>query len=92
MSMWEDFMDIILPVILMLFFGVGGLFGSIFVAAHFYGQYQCTNYQVATSKETKFVPFDTCYVKTKDGWQRWDEYKLRAAASEGLSGVRDAIK
>jgi hypothetical protein len=60
-------------------------FGGLFVFGHFYGQYQCANFSQITGKETRFAAFDICYIKTEEGWQRWDEYKLRAAASEGLS-------
>lgn len=48
--------------------------------------YKCRSYQQATGKQTKYKLLDACYVKTNEGWQRWDEYKIRAAASEGLKG------
>jgi hypothetical protein len=53
--------------------------------SNWHGSYQCRKYETITGKATKWVPLDECYVQTADGWQRWDEYKLRAVASEGLS-------
>lgn len=49
------------------------------------GSYQCSNYQDVTGKETKYFWFDSCYINTASGWQRYDEYKARIIASEGLS-------
>ncbi len=46
------------------------------------GAYTCNNYQDMTGITTKWVAVDACYVKTEKGWQRWDEYKARAIASE----------
>jgi hypothetical protein len=66
---------------------LGVFFGGIMIIGHFYGKYQCANYQDITGKETRFAAFDICYIKTADGWQRWDEYTKRAAASEGLKGI-----
>lgn len=54
------------------------------VGSNEYSRYQCSNYERIAGKETRYANFDTCYVKTAQGFQRWDEYKLRAAASEGL--------
>lgn len=54
-----------------------------------YTRYQCKNYSQITQKETKYANFDACYVKTEQGFQHWDEYKIRAAASEGLSTKKD---
>lgn len=72
-----DFMRIVgLPILAFLAVAVAGL--------HFYGKYQCNNYQEITGKKTKYASFDTCYVETVNGFQRWDEYKARSIASEGL--------
>lgn len=62
------------------------LFG-ILTLWHWYATYQCANYERITGKETKFAAYDICYIKTADGWQRWDEYTRRAVASEGLKEV-----
>jgi hypothetical protein len=67
---------------------LGGLIGGAMVVGHFYGTYQCDNYARITGKETKFAAFDICYIKTADGWQRWDEYTKRAIASEGLKEAK----
>lgn len=49
------------------------------------GRYQCSSYERITGTATKYNTLDTCYVQTDAGWQRWDEYKARIIASEGLS-------
>lgn len=75
--------------------GLGIIFGSVllvavaifvfgFIPANIYGRYACENYARITGKETRYANFDECYVKTAQGFQRWDEYKARALASEGL--------
>lgn len=67
------------------FFLIGGLlFGGLMLGANYWGSYQCENYEKVTGKATKWVFMDECYVQTNVGWQRWDEYKDRAIASEGL--------
>lgn len=62
----------------------GAFLAVILVLGDFYGQYQCENYKDITGKNTKYAQFDTCYVETSNGFQRWDEYKARSVASEGL--------
>lgn len=49
--------------------------------------YTCHNYEQVTGIETKYKLMDACYVSTADGWQRWDEYKVRATASEAFSNA-----
>lgn len=44
---------------------------------NWHDQYQCGSYQDVTGKNTKFVQFDSCYVETKYGFQRLDEYKTQ---------------
>ena len=63
---------------------IGLILGAIVFAADIYGRYVCSNYELLTGKETKWVSFDVCYVKAAEGWQRYDEYKFRSVASEGL--------
>ncbi len=63
---------------------VGALAAVILVLLNFYGQYQCENYKTITGKNTKYARFDICYIETETGFQRWDEYKARSVASEGL--------
>lgn len=61
-------------------------FGAILLfGADAYTRYQCSNYQEITGRETKWATMDSCYIKTDAGFQRWDEYKARAVASQGLS-------
>jgi hypothetical protein len=50
-------------------------------------RHQCNNYSEVTGKRTDYRVLDSCYVETAEGWQRWDEYKNRAIASEGLKGA-----
>ena len=58
--------------------------GGVMLASNIMGSYQCESYSRITGKNTKWNTLDICYVQTADGWQRWDEYKNRAIASEGL--------
>lgn len=76
----RDFLEFCGVVLL----GSGVVVGGIFVVANEYCEYMCDSYERTTQKETRYANFDACYVKTAEGFQRWDEYKLRAAASEGL--------
>jgi hypothetical protein len=73
---------------LAILLGLGGVFvvfiGGILLLGDLWGRYQCSNFEKITGKQTRYATMDICYINTKDGWQRWDEYKLRAAASEGL--------
>ena len=61
---------------------------GLMLSYNFLGKYTCDNYHKVTGKETKWVFMDECYIKTNAGWQRWDEYKNRAIASEGLKNER----
>lgn len=71
--------DFIVIVVLPL----GSFVGSLLFVANLFMAYQCENYQTITGKETKYAQLDSCYVKTPQGWQRYDEYKMRIIASEG---------
>ena len=51
--------------------------------------HQCSNYERMTGKQTKWLTLDACYVQTDAGWQRWDEYKIRNIASEGLQAPNE---
>ena len=66
-------------IILGLFLGLMASFATI---ANGYGAYQCNNYAKITGKETRWAMFDACYIKTKQGFQRYDEYKMRAITNE----------
>ena len=82
----RDFIDDFAPLLFAIAaFGI--LSGLICWGSNSYGRYQCTQYEAVTGKQTKWVTLDECYVKTADGWQRWDEYKARATASEGLNAA-----
>ncbi len=61
------------------------IFAPIIAIAEIGSRYTCSNYEKTTGKETTYLTLDSCYVKTDAGWQRWDEYKNRSTASEGLS-------
>jgi len=65
-------------------FIVMALVSSCAIGANAYIRYQCEKYAQITGKDTRYVEFDSCYIKTSEGFQRWDEYKARAVASEGL--------
>lgn len=60
------------------------LMSFMLIPFYYLSKYQCSNYQETTGLKTKYKIFDSCYIQTKSGWQRWDEYKMRATASEGL--------
>lgn len=71
----------LLGLFLFLFFSLSGLL----LMANSVIKHQCNNYQKITGIETKVATLDSCYIKTDEGWQRWDEYKARATASELLT-------
>lgn len=73
------------PFFVIVFVLLAGTFTLPFGITEFYGRYQCGFYGEMTGKETKWHALDACYIKTDAGWQRWDEYKARAIASEGLT-------
>ena len=43
-----------------------------------YGGYICTSYEKMTGKETRYIYFDHCYVKTAQGFQRLDAHQAQA--------------
>lgn len=55
----------------------GGILLLALAGADLEGRYECYSYQKVTGIETKWRFLNACYVKTPNGWQRWDEYKLR---------------
>lgn len=67
---------VIMPIIITIGLLVGG---------NEYIRYQCSNYEIVTGKETRYVNYDACYIKSAQGFERWDEYKGRSIASEGLT-------
>ena len=75
---FKIFIAVILTVLI-------GIFSLFIISAEMYGRYVCSNYEDMTAKQTNWVAFDSCYVLTDAGFQRWDEYKSRVTASEGLS-------
>lgn len=81
----RDFFEI---VVVPLFVGALVLvvvFVPIILLADFGSRYSCGKYEQVTGKKTRYATLDSCYVSTDAGWQRWDEYKARAVASEGLA-------
>lgn len=70
------FTIVVIPLALIL--------GAVFIAGHFYGEYQCGKYSQITGKETVWAAFDSCYIKESGTWMRWDEYKIRFMAYDGL--------
>ena len=55
---------------------------AIIIPMNAYNNYACKNYEKVTGKQTVFMQFDSCYVMTAAGFQRWDEYKLRSITNE----------
>lgn len=80
----EFFEEIVVPVLLIFAFLFVFVALPVAWAANKHGEYQCENYAEISGNESRYAAFDTCYVKTNDGWQRWDEYLSRSVASEGL--------
>ena len=71
------------PFLLML----SGLISLLFVlgiGGNEFERYQCNQYSKITGKQTVYSNFDVCYVMTESGLQRWDEYKIRYIARDGL--------
>ena len=76
----RDFFEmVVVPTLI-----VGAFFALLLGALDLFARYQCSNFQTITGKATKYATLDSCYVSAAEGWQRWDEYKARAVASEGL--------
>jgi hypothetical protein len=74
----DFFYEVLLPVGL-----VGLCVLAIILGLSEAGQrYSCNNYERVTGRETKWIFLDECYVKAAGGWERWDEYKYRAATNE----------
>jgi hypothetical protein len=67
----------------LVFLVIAGIVGVCF-SVDLLSQRSCNNYERLTGTETQYERFDSCYVRTSAGFQRWDEYKARAVASEGL--------
>ena len=68
--MFKDFM-VLMVILIIIVCGIGNTAGV----------YTCKNYQDVTGITARWVTLDACYVKTQEGWQRWDEYKVRNTAS-----------
>ena len=79
----RDFIEFFATLLLV----IGLLFGGIMLGANYWESYKCGNYEKVTGKATKWIFMDECYVQTNAGWQRWDEYKDRAIASERLKAA-----
>ena len=47
----------------------------------YFGQRSCNNYKEMTGKNTEYKYFDSCYVETENGWQKWDEYLAKQTAN-----------
>ena len=75
-NMLELFIYVILPTVITIII--------LLIINNEYHRYKCSNYEKITAKQTRYANFDSCYVKTTQGYQRWDEYKSRIIASEGL--------
>ena len=76
-----EFFCFMAPIILF----VSAILVAAVVGVDQYGQYQCNNYQKLSGTETRYASFDACYVKNKGKFERWDSYKAKATAENGLS-------
>ena len=80
----RDFFEYVVALVLILVACAALGFAVLLAAVDPFARYQCSNFQAITGKATKYATLDSCYILTAEGWQRWDEYKARAVASEGL--------
>lgn len=80
----RDFFELVVVPVLIVAVCAALALGLLIGASDAVARYQCGNFQKITGKETRYALLDSCYVSTSEGWQRWDEYKVRAVASEGL--------
>lgn len=57
-----------------------------FTGISYYEQWQCNTFSSLSGKESKYVFYDTCYVKHNGQYMRYSEYEKRAIAKD-LKGV-----
>ena len=69
--MKEFLIDIVLIV---------GVIGTIFYGMNSYTKYKCSQYQTVTGKPTRYVNFDSCYIKDKGVYERYEVYKMKSVA------------
>lgn len=81
--MRDFFEDVGVPILIFVACVALGL-AVLLTVCDLFARYKCRNFQAITGKATKYATLDSCYISTAEGWQRWDEYKARAVASEGL--------
>ena len=79
----RDFFEMVVVPTLIVCAFLALLLALLLGALDLFARYQCSNFQTITGKATKYATLDSCYVSAAEGWQRWDEYKARAVASEG---------
>lgn len=78
----DDAIEVLLEVVLPTAILAAVLLVAAGLLANALVSYECSSYERVTGKETKYAYFDSCYIKTADGWQRWEEYKARAVTNE----------
>ena len=76
-----DFWEYVLLPFIMTLLASSVFFVLICILGNEWHRYSCKQYAAITTKETKYSNFDACYVKTENGFQRWDEYTARATAN-----------
>ncbi len=48
-------------------------FVTLFLGLNKYEKWTCDNYEIVTGRESKWIDYDVCYVKTDSGkWIRYD--------------------
>jgi len=86
--MWKDvFFEIGVGVCIIM-----AAIGALLVGVNKYEAYQCSQYEVMTGTETKYSPYDSCYVKTVGGWNQWEEYITRKSAESGLEQLKPVVR
>jgi hypothetical protein len=77
-----EFCGFLLRSLLMTLLIGAVLVGLVVWPVDYFSARACRNYHSVTGMETRYFHLDECYVRTPSGWQRWDEYKLRAITNE----------
>lgn len=67
----DDIMDIIKMSFILLGLSVVLTLVMMFVANEHQG-WMCDNYSEVTGRDTKYISWDTCYIKVDDEWIRYD--------------------
>ena len=74
--MIKDFFGLMLVAFLLIV----GITAPLIAGQNYYNSWTCGNFAELSKVETKYVNWDTCYVKAGDQFIRYEEYMKRAIA------------